>query len=117
MQVQRLSIRKTLSYDLFAMGSYKFGRRSQGVFLLPLHTMSGSLCLCGNAGPGAGADCDHGGGSRKYAAVTGWYSSGQQWLCLVFALMLGENTPIAKLLYHLPPFNLFRGRRAARLRI
>lgn len=38
MQAQRLSIRKALTYELFAMGSYKLGAAAKS-FLLPLHTV------------------------------------------------------------------------------
>jgi hypothetical protein len=106
MQVQRLSIRRALTYALFAMGSYKFSAAAKS-FLLPLHTVFEASAYVATLGLVL----------ALIAVIAGMLSSPREWrvffwcaiAALGFALMLGENTPIANLLYHIPPFNLFRG--------
>ena len=106
MQAQRLSIRKALTYELFAMGSYKLGAAAKS-FLLPLHTVfEGSAYVATLAL-----------GLALVAIIAGVRSSRRDWrvflwsavAALGFTLMLGENTPVASVFYHIPPFNLFRG--------
>jgi hypothetical protein len=106
MQAQKLSIRKALTYDLFAMGSYKLSAAA-GSFLLPLHTVFeasayvATLVLV----------------LALVAIIAAVRSSRRDWrvffwsavAALGFTLMLGANTPVANVLYHIPPFNLFRG--------
>jgi hypothetical protein len=106
MQVQRLSIRRSLTYELFTMGSYSF----KGVvksFLLPLHNVFEATAY---VAPLVFA--------LAVTAVAFAFKRSQRdwrvffWLATAvfgFVLMLGENTPLAALLFRLPPFNLFRG--------
>jgi hypothetical protein len=106
LQVQRLSIRKALTYELFAMGSYKLSAAARS-FLLPLHTVFEAsayvapLVLV-----------------LALVAIIAWLRGAQRdwrvffWSAVAllgFTLMLGENTPVASVFYHIPPFNLFRG--------
>ena len=106
MQVQRLSIRSALTYELFAMGSYKLGAASKS-FLLPLHTVFEASAYVATLVMVL----------ALIAIIASVRRSQRDWrvffwsivAVLGFTLMLGENTPLAGLLYHIPPFNLFRG--------
>lgn len=106
MQAQKLSIRRALSYELFAMGSYKLSGAAKS-FLLPLHSVFEAsayvatlvlvLALIAIIASARRAPRDW--------RVFFWSAVA----ALAFTLMLGENTPLASVLYHIPPLNLFRG--------
>jgi hypothetical protein len=106
MQVQRLSIRRALTYELFTMGSYTF----KGVFksfLLPLNNVFEATAYVTPL--------------VFVLAVTavafGFKRSKRDWRVFFwlatavfgFVLMLGVNTPVAAVFFRIPPFNLFRG--------
>jgi hypothetical protein len=106
MQVQRLSIRKELTYELFAMGSYGFGSAVRS-FFLPLHRVFEASAYVAPivlvlAVFAIGVTLRK---PRRDWRVFFWAA-----LALFgFIFMLGQNTPLTALLYHIPPFNLFRG--------
>lgn len=106
MQAQRLSIRKELTYELFAMGSYSLGSLLKS-FFLPLHNVFEATAY---VAPLVFILALIGAGSM-------WFQRQRDWRIFFWAviavagllLMLGQNTPLAALLFRLPPFNLFRG--------
>ncbi|MCU1264983.1 MAG: hypothetical protein JWM21_1301 [Acidobacteria bacterium] len=122
MQVQRLSIRRELTYQLFAMGSYKLNAAAKS-FLLPLHTVFEASTYVATLAlvpaliaviASARVSVHHfrrnrsawqGRSARECGRIIFWSAVAM----LGFTLMLGENTPVASVLYHIPPFNLFRG--------
>ena len=106
MQIQRLSIRRALTYDLFSMGSYKLSAAARS-FLLPLHTTHEASAQLATlalvlALTAVIAGVRH---SRRDWRVFFWLAIA----ALGFTLMLGQNTAVARVFYHIPPFNLFRG--------
>jgi hypothetical protein len=106
MRAQRRSIRSQLTYDLFTMGSYKPGELVKS-FLLPLHyifetsayvaPLALALALVGILVAVRTRDRDW--------RVFFWLGCSLVGL----VMMLGKNTPLFKLPYYIPPFNLFRG--------
>jgi hypothetical protein len=106
MQVQRLSIRRELTYELFAMGSYSFGGIFKS-FLLPLHNVYEATAY---VAPlvfvlALAAVIFAVKRSKRDWRVFFWLATA----VFGFVLMLGVNTPLTALLFRVPPFNLFRG--------
>jgi len=106
LRAQRRSIRSHLTFDLFSFGSYSFAGALRA-FYLPLYyhlEVSGyvtplALALAGIAFLAAIRSAERDWRVFFWAGVA---------IC-GFVLTLGENTPVFALLFHLPPFNLFRG--------
>lgn len=105
LQVQRLSIRKELTFELFAMGSYSLVAAIRS-FFVPLHTVFEAsayvaplVFVLAVIGIVAGLR-----GHRDWK-VFFWMGVA----AVGFLLMLGQNAPVAALLFRVPPFNLFRG--------
>src|SRR6185312_4235562 len=106
MQAQKLSIRRELTYELFAMGSYSLLSAVKS-FFIPLHNVFEAtaavpplvliLALISIGAMLAKPEREWRVFFWATIAVAG------------FVLMLGQNTPLAAILYRLPPFNLFRG--------
>jgi hypothetical protein len=106
LRAQRRSIRKVLSYDLFAFGSSTPAHAAKA-FFLPLHyhlEASGYvaplillLAIVAIVAAMRRSDSD-----RRAFFWLGMAAAG-------FVLMMGEHTPIFRLLYYLPFFSLFRG--------
>lgn len=106
MQAQRLSIRRELTYGLFAMGSYSLGSAVKS-FFVPLHNVFEATAYVAPlvfilAMVGVGMMLAR--REREWRVVF-WFAIA----LLGFLLMLGQNTPLTAIFYRLPPFNLFRG--------
>lgn len=105
MQAQRLSIRKELTYELFAMGSYSLSSAVKS-FFVPLHNVFEATAYVAPlvfmlAMVGVGMLVRR---EREWRVVF-WSAIA----LLGFLFMLGQNTPVAAIFFRLPPFNLFRG--------
>jgi hypothetical protein len=105
LQVQRLSIRRELTFELFAMGSYSPSAAIKS-FFIPLHTVFEAsayvaplvfvLAVIGIIA-----------GLRNHRDWRMFFWMGVA--AVGFLLMLGQNAPVAALVFRVPPFNLFRG--------
>lgn len=106
LRAQRRSIRSHLSYETFSVGSYRPGEALKS-FFLPLYY---HLEACGYAPLLVLV-------LAVIAIVAALKSSERDrhvffWAGLAvsgFVLTLGQNTPVFKLIYYIPPLNLFRG--------
>ena len=106
MQAQRLSVRSHLTYDLFAMGSSKPAALVKSFFLPLAYIAEGSAYIAPLALVLA-----------VVAILAAVRNRNRDWRVFFWTvvsivglvMMLGENTSIFKLLFLIPPFNLFRG--------
>ena len=110
LRAARRSVRHALSYETFVEGS--FTPRLEFVSLLkPFYSHEvldvtayvASLTLC-LAGVGAWYGLRRGRGPRRDTRVFFWLLVA----ALAWVLMLGENTPLYRLVYHVPVINRFR---------
>jgi hypothetical protein len=105
MQAQQQSIRSKLSYQMFSGGSFTFAGAWQSFFAPFYHFIEEETFVVLFAALLAGL-----------AVFTSFKLMKQDrrilfWLsvaALSFVLMLGDNTPLYRLLYHVPVLNLFR---------
>lgn len=105
MQTQRQSIRSKLSYEMFSGGGFTIAEASQS-FLSPFyHYLETETFVVGLAA------------LMALVAIASLFNRDNRkarlmfWLVLAivgFLLMLGDNTPLYRWLYHLPVLNLFR---------
>ncbi len=105
LQTQRQSIRSTLSYEMFSSGGFTVAQAGQS-FLSPFyHYLETETFVVGLAA------------LMALIAIAALFRRENRearllfWLVVAvagFVLMLGDNTPLYRLLYHVPLLNLFR---------
>ena len=105
LQAQRQSIRSKLSYEMFSSGGFTFAEAGQS-FLLPFyHYLETETFVVSFAA------------LMALIAIAALFRRDSRdarmlfWLVVAvagFVLMLGDNTPLYRLLYHIPLLNLFR---------
>lgn len=104
-QAQRQSIRSRLTYEMFSGGAFTFAGVWRS-FLLPFyHFLEEETFVVGLAA------------LMAVTAIAASFKRGNRewrllfWLAMAaasFVLMLGDNSPVYRLLYHVPLLNLFR---------